>query len=107
MAVETSQTAEISGAVEPEVFDGETGLPIDTTPVKRRRRSLDLETVRGCRLEAAQLYKLVKRGKLQPEAATKMVWHLRQVAELVVIGELERRVDELTALNAQRALPAG
>lgn len=98
------QDLEIKEAVSPQVYDGETGLPVAPRPVTRRRRRLDLETVGGVADEMRANYRLVRKGKMDSGEAYKRAFLLRQISDLIVIKDLERRIGELESSN--RLLPA-
>lgn len=91
---------------QPETIDGKTGKP-DPTP-----RRIDLSTLRDVRLEMAAVYRKVDGGELESQDGSRRVFMLRQIADVIVNTELERRVAELEqhasghTLQRTGALPA-
>lgn len=73
----------------PETIDGKTGNP-DATP-----RRIDLSSLRDVRLEMAQVYRKVDRKELESQDGSRRVFMLRQIADVIVNTELERRVIDL------------
>lgn len=90
----------------PETIDAKTGKP-DPTP-----RRIDLSSLRDVRLEMAAVYRLVDAGTISSQDGSRRVFMLRQIADVIVNAELERRVAELeerkqdTAGSVRPALPA-
>jgi hypothetical protein len=94
-----------SDKTEPQTIDGETGKP-DPAP-----RRIDLSSLRDVRLELAVLYRQIDAGKLDSQDGSRRAYILRQIHDVIVTAEIERRLDELekkapVALPGQRALPA-
>jgi len=89
-----------------ETIDGASGKP-DVTP-----RRVDLSSLRDVRLEMAYVYRQVDGGKIESQDGSRRVFMLRQIADVIVNTELERRVAELEEyaagdpLNGRAALPA-
>lgn len=73
----------------PEVIDGATGLP-DPPP-----RRIDLSNLRDVRLEMAEVYRQVDRRQIESQDGSRRVYMLRQIADVIVNADLERRVSEL------------
>ena len=73
----------------PQTFDGETGKP----DIPHRR--IDLSNLRDVRLELASLYRQVDAGDMESTEANKRAWLLRQIHDVLVSAELERRIIEL------------
>ena len=72
-----------------ETLDGKTGKP-DPTP-----RRIDLSSLRDVRLEMAEVYRRVDRQDLESQDGSRRVFMLRQIADVIINTELERRVAEL------------
>ncbi len=89
----------------PETIDGETGKPLGTP------RRIDLSSLRDVRLEMAAVYRQVDSGKIESHDGSRRVFMLRQIADVLVNAELERRVADLEARHylgapSAAALPA-
>jgi transposase InsO family protein len=84
----------------PQTFDGDTGM-LDPTP-----RRIDLSSLRDIRLELAYLYRQIDAGKIPSQDGTRRAYVLRQIADVLTITEIERRLDELEERNARRLLPS-
>lgn len=80
----------------PEVIDGETGQ-LDPTP-----RRVDLSTLRDVRLEMANVYRKVDRRELESQDGSRLVFMLRQIADVIVNADIEKRVAELEERQAAR-----
>ncbi len=90
----------------PETLDGNTGKP---DPIPPRR--IDLSTLRDVRLEMAACYRAVDAGTIGSQDGSRRVFMLRQIADVIVNAELERRVSELeeraaTGASGRALLPA-
>ena len=72
-----------------EVIDGKTGLP-DPAP-----RRIDLSNLRDVRLEMAEVYRRVDRKEIESQDGSRRVFMLRQIADVIVNADLERRIAEL------------
>lgn len=72
-----------------QVYDGKTGKP-DPTP-----RRIDLSSLRDVRLEMANVYREVDGGRVESQDGSRRVYILRQIADVLINAELERRVAEL------------
>ncbi|MGH8613626.1 MAG: hypothetical protein ACREYF_16820 [Gammaproteobacteria bacterium] len=72
-------------------IDGETGKP-DPTP-----RRIDLSTLRDVRLELAHLYRHIDAGKITSQDGTRRAYVLRQIADVLTVTEIERRIEDLEA----------
>jgi hypothetical protein len=70
-------------------IDGETGVP-DPTP-----RRIDLSTLRDVRLELAYLYRQIDAGKIQSQDGTRRAYILRQIADVLTVAEIKRRIEQL------------
>lgn len=79
-------------------IDGETGTP-DPTP-----RRIDLSSLRDVRLELAYLYRQIDGGKITSQDGTRRAYVLRQIADVLTITEIERRIEELEERQAGRLL---
>ena len=84
----------------PETIDGQTGKP-DPTP-----RRIDLSSLRDVRIEMAACYRAVDAGTIESQDASRRVYILRQIADVIVNADLERRVAELEERRGT-SLPAG
>lgn len=72
-----------------QTIDGETGKP-DTTP-----RRIDLSNLRDIRLELAAVYRKIDAGEIESQDGTRRAYVLRQIHDVIVSAELERRIEEL------------
>lgn len=66
------------------------------------RSKRKLHTAAACRQEAARVYKLAAQGRIAPEDLGKAIFALGQIAKLAEMADLEKRLDELEALLAER-----
>jgi hypothetical protein len=83
-------------------IDGETGAP-DSTP-----RRIDLSTLRDVRLELAYLYRQIDAGKITSQDGTRRAYILRQIADVLTVAEIERRLEHLEERRTSKAmLPEG
>ena len=80
-------------------IDGHTGTP-DPTP-----RRIDLSSLREVRLELAYLYRQIDAGKVPSQDGTRRAYILRQIADVLTMTEIERRLEELEERQATRLLP--
>ena len=76
-----------------QALEGET-LPADPTPPKEPRR-IDLSTLRDVRLEMAHVYREMDGGKIETQDGTRRTYVLRQIADVITIADIERRLVEL------------
>lgn len=102
---------------EPETIDGQTGT-VDPAPATGKggsdkpKRRIDLSTLRDVRLEMAYVYREMDAGTIEDAAGTKRVYVLRQIADVITLAELEKRIQDLEdqhvagAIQGQRRLPA-
>jgi hypothetical protein len=74
---------------QPETIDGETGKP------EAPKRRIDLSNIRDCRLELAALYRRVDAGELDSGEANKRAWLVRQIGDLIVAFDIEKRLEAL------------
>lgn len=88
----------------PETIDAKTGKPEDSPPVKPPRR-IDLSGLRDVRLEMADLYRRMDAGEIDSGEANRRVWHLERIGNILVVSELERRIQELEDQTARHAIP--
>ena len=98
-----TSTAENNDEREPEILDAVTGEPIDGEGGPNHR--LDLANLRDVRLEMAAVYRMAKRGKMKSGEASKLVWMLRQIGDVIYLHEVEARVQELE--DRQAAIQSG
>lgn len=90
-----------------EVIDHATGKPEDTPRSERRR--IDLSNLRDVRLEMAVVYRMVNDGDLESQDGSRRVYMLRQIADVIVNADLEKRIADLedqAALPGRPSLPA-
>jgi hypothetical protein len=69
-----------------------TGQRERRTPPPRR---IDLSTLRDVRLELAYLYRQIDAGKIASQDGTRRAYILRQIADVLTVAEIERRLEEL------------
>lgn len=91
-----------------QTIDGVTGQP-DPTPTPRRR--IDLSTLRDVRLEMAAVYRRMDAKEIESQEATRRVYVLRSIADVIELADLEKRIQDLeerqaAALPGHRPLPA-
>ena len=86
---------------EPETIDGETGMP---APSPRR---IDLSNLRDVRLEMAEVYRRVDRKEIESQDGSRRVFMLRQIADVIINSELERRIVELEQRAATNGIHRG
>ena len=68
----------------------------DGTPTRGRKIGApSLSTLRGCRQEAANVYRRCLRGELSVDEGAKFVYMIRTIAELVGASEIETRINQL------------
>lgn len=82
-------SAENGAATRPQTYDGETLEPEDTPS------RISLSRLRDVRLEMAAVYRAMKRKEIPAQEGTRLVYVLRNVADVLQIEELERRISEL------------
>lgn len=73
----------------PEIIDGETGSVIGPP------RRINLKTLRGVRRELARLYRQIDEGKITSQDGTRRAYVLRTIHDVIVSGEIERRLEDL------------
>jgi hypothetical protein len=73
----------------PETIDAATGTP-DPTP-----RRIDLSSLRDVRLEMAAVYRRLDGAEIETHEATRRVYILGEIAKVITVAELERRILEL------------
>ena len=79
-----------------------TGKPESLTPSPPGIARLKLSSLKDVRLEMAACYREVKAGRLEDNAGSKRVFILRQIADVIVNAELERRLQDLEERHAVR-----
>jgi hypothetical protein len=67
----------------------------DTETLDPTTRRIDLSNLRDVRLEMAHVYREVDAGRLKSQEGTRRVYILRQIGDLIVTAELEKRVLDL------------
>lgn len=65
-------------------------------------RRIDLSNLRDVRLELAHVYREMNAGRLESQDATRAAYVLRQIHDVIVTSELEKRLEEL---EQRQALP--
>ena len=90
-----------------ETIDGATGLP-DPPPQGEEsngkgRRRIDLATLRDVRIEMGHVYRGLDAGDIEPADGTKRIYILRNIADVITIAEIEKRLEDLEL----RQLPGG
>lgn len=75
-----------------------TGELLDPTPRPRSR----LTTIREVRREMAKVYAEARTGELRTDVATRLVYILTQISNLIRDSELEQRVQQLEQELAKR-----
>jgi hypothetical protein len=86
---------------EPETIDGQTGL-VCPTP-----RTINLSNLRDVRLELAHVYREIDAGRIKSQEGTRRAYVLRQIADILVSAELEKRIVELEEKHEQRMRESG
>ena len=88
-----------------QVIDGATGLP-DPTPAKTGsgKRRIDLSTLRDVRIEMAHVYRSMDAGEMEAQEGSKRVYVLGEIAKIITIADIEKRVAEL---EERQNLPEG
>ncbi len=81
-----------------QTFDGKTGQP-EPTP-----RRIDLSSLRDVRLELAHLYRRIDAGEITSQDGTRRAYVLRQIADVLTLTEIERRLEELEARQTSKLL---
>ncbi len=74
-------------------------------PTPGRVRRVKLATVKQVRIELAAVYRRLDAGLLEPTEATRRAYCLRQVADLIEMGELETRLEALEERQLQLRSP--
>ena len=74
-------------------------------PVGWGRSKRKLDSVGACRQEAARLYHAAAAGKVAPEDLSRGIYALDKISRMAEVAELEKRVEQLEALLAQREKP--
>lgn len=78
-----------------QTIDGATGLP-EPTP-----RRIDLSSLRDVRIEMANVYRAMDSGEIASQEGTRRVYVLRQIADVITVAEVERRIAELEEKHAR------
>jgi hypothetical protein len=60
-------------------------------------RQIKLATIDDCRREMASLYRETKAGKRDTSEGSKLAYILSQIAKLIEVGELEKRMVAIEA----------
>lgn len=86
---------------EPQTIDGAT-LALVPTPARRKPQLTSLE---GVRVEMARIYREMESGKRDSQEGSRLVYVLTQVAKVLELTEIERRLIRLEA-RSDGKLPA-
>ena len=86
----SNSSANFSDKKRAETIDGTTGKPTDT-PIRR----IDLSSLRDVRLEMAAVYRRLDAAEIETQEATRRVYILGEIAKVITVAELERRIIEL------------
>jgi hypothetical protein len=95
MSNETTEKRKHSDKKEPETFDAATGSP-DPTP-----KRIDLSTLRDIRLEMAAVYRRMNSGAIETGEGSKLVYCLRQIAEVIEMADIEKRIEAIEERQAR------
>lgn len=96
MSNQLEKKANGSDNINAETIDAATGRA-DPTP-----RRIDLSTLRDVRLELAAVYRKMDSGEIESLDGTRRAYVLRQIADILVSAELEKRIVELEEKHEQR-----
>jgi hypothetical protein len=94
--LEGNSVSKRSDETEGLTIDGATGVA-DPTP-----RRIDLSTMRDVRLELAYLYRQIDAGKIASQDGTRRAYILRQIADVLTVAEIERRLESLEERQAAK-----
>ena len=64
----------------------------------------NLARLDGCRAEMAAVYREARNGRIELGDATRLVYVLAQIARVLELSEIERRLDRLEELQHERQL---
>jgi hypothetical protein len=64
-------------------------------PTPRTGRAIRLKSMDDVRVEMAHVYTDARQKRLEPEKASKLIYMLTQVGQIIEGGVLERRIKEL------------
>ena len=79
----------------PVEIDGATGGVIDYTPGKPTRYRAKLDSLQDVRREMAKVYRESRSGLIDAQDATKQVWMLKAIGEVIAAHEIEKRIEAL------------
>ena len=65
---------------------------------------LDLKTLENIRVEMAKVYRAVKKGEIQTQEGTRLVYMLAQIGKIIEVAEIETRLKVLEAAQERRLL---
>jgi hypothetical protein len=88
----------------PQTIDAATGKPEDT-PGKAGRR-IDLSSLRDVRLEMAEVYRRMDAGQLESSDASRRVYVLRQIADVITVADVVKRIEALEDGESSRDRPS-
>jgi hypothetical protein len=89
-------------ARKPETINGTT-LTVLPTP---RRRRVQLDRLEGVRVEMARVYREMESGRRDSQDGSRLVYVLTQIAKVLELTEIERRLNQLETMAERRQLPA-
>ena len=74
------------------------------SPTRDRKRPasasrLPLDSIEAVRREAARVYREMRSGALPAQSGTRLIYALGEISKLLVLGQLEARIDALEANN--------
>lgn len=88
---------------DPKTIDGAT-LTLLPTP---RRRKAQLDRLEGVRVEMARVYRSVESGQRDSQEGTRLVYMLTQIAKVLELTEIERRLEQLEEKTVGKLLRGG
>ncbi len=63
-------------------------------------RRIDLSNLRDVRLELAAVYRKMDAGEIESQEGTRRAYVLKTIHDVIVSGEIERRIEELEKLQS-------
>jgi hypothetical protein len=98
----SDQATPTGAARKPATIDGAT-LTVLPTP---RRRKAQLDRLEGVRVEMARVYREMESGSRDSQDGSRLVYVLTQIAKVLELTEIERRLNHLEGQANRRQLPA-
>lgn len=83
-----------------QTFENGSEIPDPPPVVGKGKRRIDLSTLRDVRLEIAAVYRAEDSGDLETHRAARKVWMLRELANVITVSEIEKRLAELEERQA-------